>query len=63
LKEILAQKEAIPSYKSHVAKNIARKVPIKTLDSLIDEKDAILSRLYKKKLELYFENPYNLLYK
>lgn len=33
------------------------------LDSLIDEKDMILSRLFKKKLELYFENSRNLLYK
>lgn len=33
------------------------------MDSLVDDKDLILSRLFKKKLELYFENPRNLLYK
>ena len=33
------------------------------LDTLVDDRDSIVSRLFKKKLELYFENPKNLLFK
>ena len=63
LSRILEANDNIPTYKSHIAKNIARKVTIKTLDVLYDPKDVMLSRLYKKKLELYFEDSDNLLYK
>ncbi|CAI2375152.1 unnamed protein product [Moneuplotes crassus] len=67
IKHLLLQKDPIPTYKSHIAKNIARKFCEKQmdayLDSLTDEKDMILSRLFKKKLELYFEDSRNMLFK
>ena len=50
LNDILSSKESVPAYKSHIAKNIARRVSIKTLDWLNDDKDIMLSRLYKKKV-------------
>ena len=50
LNHILNTKGPIPSYKSHIAKKIARKMSIKALDWVNDDRDIILSRLYKKKV-------------
>jgi len=61
LNEIIQKSESIPTYKSHIAKKLAWKISLTTLDALKDPKDVMASRLYKKKLELFFEDPLNLL--
>lgn len=61
LAEITKINENTPPYKSHLAKELAKLVTIDHLDSLGDRKSYLLSRLYKKKLEMFFENPENLL--
>jgi hypothetical protein len=61
--EIVEKSEAIPTYKSHIAKKLARKISIEILDKVNDPRDVLLSRLYKKKLEIFFEEPENLLMK
>ena len=53
----------IPTYKSHLAKKLARIISIDQLDSIEKTNDVLISRLYKKKLELFFEDPQNLLNK
>ncbi len=37
--EIIEKSENIPTYKSHLAKKLARLVPIETLDALPDSRD------------------------
>jgi hypothetical protein len=61
IREIVEKSENIPTYKSHLAKKLARLIPIETLDALPDSRDQLVSRLYKKKLELFFEDTENLL--
>lgn len=61
LADIVKVNESTPPYKSHLAKELAKMISIDTLDSLGDKKSYLLSRLYKKKLEMFFENPDNLL--
>jgi len=61
--DVLKSSEAIPTYKGHIAKKLARKVPISILDKVVDPRDMLVSRLYKKKLEIFFEEPENLLLK
>lgn len=56
IREIVEKSENIPTYKSHLAKKLARLVPIETLDNLPGSRDQLVSRLYKKKLELFFED-------
>jgi deoxyadenosine/deoxycytidine kinase len=63
MQEIVQKSEVIPTYKSHIAKKLARKIDIRDLNELIDPKDLLLSRLYKKKLELFFEDQMNLLHR
>lgn len=53
--EVIEKSETIPTYKSHIVKKLARKIPIEVLDRLHDPKDLLVSRLYKKKLEIFFE--------
>lgn len=59
--EIVQKSENIPTYKSHLAKKLARLVPVSTLNNIEDENDVLVSRLFKKKLELFFEDQDNLL--
>ena len=58
---MIEKSESIPTYKSHIAKKLAKKITIQELDTLYDPKDLLVSRLYKKKLEVFFEDPMNLL--
>jgi len=51
----------VANYKSHIAKKIAEKISIQVLDKLVDPNDLVFSRIYKKKLEIFFETPQNLL--
>ena len=61
IKEIVDKSENIPTYKRHLAKRLAKLIPIEMLDALSDSRDQLISRLYKKKLELFFEDQENLL--
>ncbi len=56
LGEIVEKSENIPTYKSHLAKKLAKLVPIDALDLITDDWDVLISWLYKKKLELFFED-------
>lgn len=51
----------VPPFKSHLAKQLAKIINIEELDKLGDRKNYLISRLYKKKLEIYFEDSDNLL--
>ena len=55
LKEIVKWNDNIPAFKSHLAKKLANEVSIEDLDALGDKKNYLLSRLFKKKLEIFFE--------
>ncbi len=59
--EIVEKSDSIPMYKSHIAKKLSWKIPIEILDKVNDPKDVLVSRLYKKKLEIFFEDMDNLL--
>lgn len=61
ISDVIEKSDTIPTYKSHIAKKLARKIPIEVLDRLHDPKDVLVSRLYKKKLEIFFEENENLL--
>lgn len=63
LNEIVEKSENMPNLKSHIAKKLAWKIPIDILDKLNDPRDLLVSWLYKKKLELFFEDPMNLLHR
>ena len=59
---VIEKGEQVQGYKSHIAKKIAKKITMEQLDSTRDPTDLIFSRLYKKKLEIFFEDQCNLLY-
>jgi len=59
--EVIEKSDTIPTYKSHIAKKLAWKISIEILDKLHDPKDVLVSWLYKKKLEIFFEEQENLL--
>ena len=61
LNQIIQNGDQVANYKSHIAKKLADRITIDQLESLIDPKDVIFSRLYKKKLEIFFESGSNLL--
>lgn len=61
LSDIVKLNENVPPYKSHIAKQLAKMISIEELNSLEDRKNYLLSRLYKKKLEIFFEESENLL--
>lgn len=62
LQSVVTNGEGVSTYKSHIAKKIAQKIDIEELDRIVDHEDLILNRLFKKKLELFFEHSSNLLY-
>ena len=61
LTEIVEKSDSIPTYKSHIAKKLAHKIDILDLDKIEESKNLLISRLYKKKLEIFFEDTENLL--
>lgn len=61
--DVVEKSDTIPTYKSILIKKLARKIPIEVLDSLQDPRDMFVSRLMKKKLEIFFEEHDNLLLK
>ena len=61
LQDIVNLASNIPTYKSHLAKKLASIVTIDQLDKVDKSNDVLISRLYKKKLELFFEDSDNLL--
>ena len=63
LEEIVKNTNNSMQLKPHLAKRIALGISISELDNLGDEKHYLISRLYKKKLEIYFDEPDNLLKK
>ena len=58
---VISEGEQVHMYKSHIAKKIAKQMTIEQLDQVLDPDDVIFSRLYKKKLEIFFEQSANLL--
>lgn len=61
LEQIVNSNVNIPPFKSHLAKQLAKIVPVSALSQIGDQKNYLTSRLYKKKLEIYFEESSNLL--
>ena len=59
--QIIKNGDQVANYKSHIAKKLAERISIDELESIQDPNDVIFSRLYKKKLEIFFENGSNLL--
>lgn len=57
LEIIIKASNQIIQIKPHLAKLIAKEIDIDVLDELSDEKHFLISRLYKKKLEIYFDDP------
>ena len=45
-----------------MAKKLAKFISLDELEKLKDKKDRLQSRLFKKKLEIYFEDDANMLY-
>lgn len=41
--EVVEKSDTIPTYKSHIAKKLARKIPIEVLDRLNDPRDLFVS--------------------
>lgn len=62
INSVIALGEGVNSYKSNIAKKIAKIITIENLDRIHDQKDVIFSWIYKKKLEIFFESSENLLY-
>jgi hypothetical protein len=62
LNEVIEKGESVHLYKSSIAKKISKVVDLDILDKVFDPDDVIFSRLYKKKLEIFFEDTSNLLY-
>ena len=64
LKLVCSEGEQVGNFRSGIAKKVARQVSVEELDELeeFDTKDLLFSRLYKKKLELYFEVQSNLMF-
>lgn len=58
---IILSGDQVANYKSHIAKKIADKITIEQLDKMVDPNDLMFSRIYKKKLEIFFEKAQNLL--
>lgn len=59
---VISEGEQVHMYKSHIAKKLAKLMTIEQLDNVADKDDVIFSRLYKKKLEIFFEQNSNLLH-
>ena len=48
---------------SSLVKRLATKIPIEALETLIDKKDKLKSKLYMKKLEVLFQDSHKLLHR
>ena len=61
LQEIVQLPIDLNCLSSSMAKKLAKHIPLDDLEKLKDKKDRLQSRLYKKKLEIYFEDEANML--